>query len=91
MIYYIIFYYSSHLYVARCITIISFCILMYRWVGGKYKCVDLIRVFPRVELKTKTFSMRQTSLKSVQAKWSNMMIKTCSVNQHHLCLTLLIS
>jgi hypothetical protein len=43
-------------------------VLVYEWIGGKYACLDLIRVFPFVGLTTRDFIIRKPPLRLLQAK-----------------------
>lgn len=43
-------------------------ILMYDWVGRKYACLDLTRVYPLVGIRTRCFIIRQTTFKIASSK-----------------------
>jgi hypothetical protein len=66
-------------------------VLVYRWVGEKYACVDLNEVSPIVGLTTGELQDKQSS-KLLHAKWQNMREYVLTINMYlyHLDLRLLI-
>jgi hypothetical protein len=43
-------------------------VLVYGWIEGNHDCVDLIKVFPLVELRTRNFIAGQAALKAASNK-----------------------
>ncbi|GKC29360.1 hypothetical protein Tco_1036654 [Tanacetum coccineum] len=56
-------------------------ILVFRWVGGKHACVDLIGVSPLVGLSSRGFTVGEAALKAASCKVTKHE-KACFENQH---------
>ncbi|GKC94744.1 hypothetical protein Tco_1160186 [Tanacetum coccineum] len=56
-------------------------VLVFRWVGGKYACVNLTGVSPFVRLSSRGFTAGQAALKAASCKVTKHE-KACIENQH---------
>ncbi|GKB48186.1 hypothetical protein Tco_0898939 [Tanacetum coccineum] len=56
-------------------------VLDFRWVGGKYACVDLTRASPLMALNGRSFTVGHAALKVASCKITKHE-KTCIKNQH---------
>lgn len=68
-------------------------VMLYRWVGGKHACVDIIGASPLVGLGVDFYDRTNSSKSCVKTKWSNMRNRVLTIKTflYHLFSTLSIS